>query len=113
MFGNLGQLASLLRNAGQIKENMKQMQERLEAARHEGEAGGGQVRAVVDGKSELRQIKVDPALVASQDVELLEELIVAAVADACRRSRIAMQEEMQTVAGGMGLDAGMLDMLGK
>ena len=63
MLGNLGQLASLLRNAGQIKENMQGMQERLKAARYVGEAGGGQVRATVDGRGEIVELKLEPATV--------------------------------------------------
>ena len=112
MLGNLGQLASLLKNAGQIKENMQGMQERLKAARYVGEAGGGQVRATVDGRGELVEIKLEPTTVQSGDVELLEDLICAAVSDAVTKSRQAVQEEMQAATGGMDL-GGMMDMLGK
>jgi hypothetical protein len=112
MFGNLGQLANLLKNAGQIKENMKGMQERLAAARHVGEAGGGQVRATVDGKGELLEAKLEPETVAGGDVELLEDLIVAAVRDAAAKSREAMQKEMAAATGGLDL-GGMMDMLDK
>jgi DNA-binding YbaB/EbfC family protein len=112
MLGNLGQLASLLKNAGQIKENMKAMQERLQAARYVGEAGGGQVRATVDGRGELVSVKLEPATVVGGDVELLEDLICAAVRDAVAKSREAVQKEMQAATGGMDL-GGMMDMLGK
>jgi DNA-binding YbaB/EbfC family protein len=111
MFGNLGQFASLLKNAGQIKENMKGMQERLAAARYVGEAGGGQVRATVDGKGELVEIKLDPATVQGGDIELLEDLICASVREAVSKSREAAQKEMQAATGGMDLQ-GMMDMLG-
>lgn len=111
MLGNLGQIASLLKNAGQIKENMKDMQERLAAARYVGEAGGGQVRATVDGKGELIQIKLEPATVEGGDIELLEDLICAAVRDATNKSREAVQKEMEAATGGMDL-SGMMDMLG-
>jgi len=112
MLGNLGQLAGLLKNAGQIKENMKGMQERLAAARYVGEAGGGQVRATVDGKGELVEIKLEPATVQGGDIEVLEDLICAAVRDAMIKSREAVQKEMQAATGGMDL-SGMMDMLGK
>lgn len=111
MLGNLGQLAGLLKNAGQIKENMKGMQERLAAARYVGEAGGGQVRATVDGKGELVELKLEPATVQSGDVEMLEDLICAGVRDAVNKSREAVQKEMQAATGGMDL-GGMMDMLG-
>ena len=111
MLGNIGQLASLLKNAGQIKENMQGMQERLAAARYVGESGGGQVSATVDGKGELVQIKLEPATVEAGDIELLEDLICAAVRDAIVKSREAVQKEMQAATGGMDL-GGMMDMLG-
>lgn len=112
MFGNIGQLAGLLKNAGQIKENMRQMQERLGAARFVGESGGGQVRATVDGRGELVGLKIDPALFSSGDQELTEDLIVASVRDAVGRSREAMAKEMESATGGLNLQ-GMMDMLGK
>ena len=112
MLGNLGQLAHLLKNAGQIKENMQGVQERLKAARYAGEAGGGQVRATVDGRGEIVAVKLEPATVESGDVELLEDLICAAVRDAVNKSREAVQKEMEAATGGMNL-GGMMDMLGK
>ncbi len=112
MLGNLGQMAHLLKNAGQIKENMKGMQERLAAARYVGEAGGGQVRATVDGKGELIEVKLEPATVQGGDVEMLEDLICASVREAVSKSREAVQQEMQAATGGMDL-GGMMDMLGQ
>jgi DNA-binding YbaB/EbfC family protein len=112
MFGNLGQLAHLLRNAGQIKKNMQEMQARLEAARYVGEAGGGQIRVTTDGKGEVLEVKIDPALVKADDVELLEDLLCAAVRDAITKSREGAQKEMQSITGGMDMQ-GMMDMLGK
>jgi len=111
MFGNLGQLTQLLKNAGQLKQNMADMQARLAAARHDGDAGGGQVKATVDGKGELITLKIDPKVVKDGDVELLEDLVCAAIRDAVSRSRVAAQQEMQAAMGGMNLP-GMMDMLG-
>lgn len=110
MFGNLGQIASLLKNAGSIRENMKQMNERLRAARFQGEAGAGQVRATVDGRGELLSIKIEPSALA--DVELLEDLVVASVSDAVRRSREGAAKEMEAATGGVNIQA-MLDSFGK
>ena len=111
MLGNLGQLAHLIKNAGQLKESMKGIQERLGAARYVGEAGGGQVRATVDGRGELVQIKLEPPTVDGGDIELLEDLICAAVRDAVNKSREAVQKEMQAATGGMDLN-GRMEMLG-
>ncbi|MFO0837584.1 MAG: YbaB/EbfC family nucleoid-associated protein [Phycisphaerae bacterium] len=111
MFGQIGQIAGLLRNAGKLRESMGDMQQRLAAARFVGESGAGQVRATVDGKGELISLKIDPALVQSGDVEMLEDLTSAAVRDAVNRSREAVQKELQGALGGMDL-GGMMDLLG-
>jgi hypothetical protein len=110
MFGNIGQLAHLMRNAGQIKENMARMQERLEHARFAADAGAGQVTATVDGKGELVSIKIDPALAAGGDLEMLEDLVVAATRAAVAQSRIAMKKELEAAAGGLDL-GGLLNMI--
>jgi len=111
MFGNLGQLAHLLKNAGQIKQNVAQMNERLSAARHEGQAGGGQVVATVDGKGEIVSLKISPELVQAGDVEMIEDLVCAAVRQAVQVSRAAAQKEMEAAMGGISL-GGMMDLLG-
>jgi nucleoid-associated protein EbfC len=109
--GNLGQLMNIMKNAGQIKQNMQQMNERLQAARFQGEAGGGQVQATVDGRGELLGVKIDPQLVQAGDVELIEDLVCAGVRDAITRSRTAIQKEMQEITGGLNLP-GMEGMFG-
>jgi len=111
MFGNLGQLASLLKNAGQIKQNMAEMNQRLQEARFAGEAGGGQVKTTVDGRGEIVSLKIDPALVTAGDVEMIEDLTCAAVRDAVSQSRQAVQKEMQDLTGGMGLNLPGMDSL--
>jgi len=110
MFGNLGQLTSLLKNAGQIKERMRAAQERLKAARFVGEAGAGQVRATVDGRGELVALKIEPELARGGDVEMMEDLICASVRDAVAKSRAAVQREIEVAAGGIDL-GGMTDLL--
>lgn len=112
MFGNMGQLASLLKNAGQIKENMQAMQERLKEARYVGESGGGQVRTTVDGRGEIIEVKLDPETVQAGDIEMLEDLIRASVNQAVVASREGVQKEMQAATGGMDLGGMMGDMLG-
>lgn len=111
MFGNLGQLMNLMKNAGAIKQSVQEMNERMEAARHTGEAGGGQVQATVNGKGDLLSLKIEPTLVQAGDVEMVEDLACAAVRDAVTRSREAAQQEMSELTGGLGLP-GMDQMLG-
>lgn len=111
MLGNLGQLMSLMKNAGQIKQSMQEMGQRLQAVRITGEAGGGQVKAIVDGRGELVGVKIEPALVQAGDVEMIEDLTCAAVRDAVARSREAVQKEMSALTGGLNLP-GMNELLG-
>jgi nucleoid-associated protein EbfC len=110
MFGNLGQMASLLKNAGAIKENLSRMNERLAAARYVGDAGGGQVRATVDGRGDVVALKIDPAILSAGDVEFVEDLAVAALRAAIAMSRSGLQHEMEAATGGMKLD-GLTDLL--
>ena len=103
MFGQFGQLANLMKNAGKISQGMKEMNERLAATRYVGQAGAEQVTATVDGRGDLVAVKIDPQLVESRDVEMLEDLIVAAAAAAVAKSREAMQAEMSAATGGLDL----------
>jgi hypothetical protein len=114
MFGNLGQLGqlmNLLKDPEGLKQRVAEMNEKLANARFSGEAGGGQVRVTVDGKADIIDLKIEPALVEQNDVEMIEELTMAAMRDAVRQSRDATQQEMQQLAGGLNL-GGMLDMFG-
>jgi len=110
MFENLGNLAGIMKQAKAMQENVQQLQETLAQQRHEADAGAGMVRAVVNGKGELLQIKIDPN--AAQDVELLEDLITAAVGAAAKKSQDAMKSEMSKLTGGLNLP-GLTDMLGQ
>lgn len=103
MFGNMGDMLGLLRNAGKLKQSMEQMQERLSAVRVVGEAGGGQARVTVNGRGEVLDVKLEPQLIQSGDVELVEEMVAAACRDAISRSRQAMESEFRNATGGLDL----------
>jgi len=109
MLGNLGNLAGLLKSAKELQGNIARLQADLAARRYEGNAGGGMVRATVDGKSSLVDLKIDPE--ATEDVELLEDLVKAAVGAATAKSQEAMKAEMAALTGGMNIP-GMTDLLG-
>lgn len=109
VFGSLGNMANLLKSAKEMQANMARMQEELSRKRHQGDAGGGMVRATVDGKGGLVDIKIDPSAV--QDVELLEDLIKSAVGLAVQKSQEAMQQEMSALTGGIDV-SGFMNMLG-
>ena len=96
-------MANLQRMAQQMQQEMLRVQTELEAAQVDGSAGGGVVKAVVTGKQELVSITIEPDAVDPSDVEMLQDLIVAAVNDALRASRELAEEKMAAVTVGLRL----------
>ncbi|HNQ23020.1 MAG TPA: YbaB/EbfC family nucleoid-associated protein [Phycisphaerae bacterium] len=111
MLGGLGNLANMLKVAKDLQGNLEKVQAQLAQKRFDGEAGGGLVRAVVNGKLALMDIKIDPQ--AAQDVELLEDLIKAAVGSAILKAQEGMKAEMSALTGGLPLPPGLTDLLGR
>ena len=109
MLSGLGNLAGIMKTAKSLQANMQKMQTELANRRYEGDAGGGVVRATVDGKSTLIDIKIDPQ--AAKDVELLEDLVKAAVGAAIKKSQEAMKTELAGLTGGLDIP-GLNEMLG-
>jgi len=107
MFGNLGNMAGLLKQAKEMQTKMKQMNDRLEKTRVEGNAGGGMVVARCNGLAEFLSIKIDPSLLAENDAALLESLVLAAINDARDKAQAAAKEEMERAAAEMGIPPGM------
>ena len=94
-------MANLQRMAQQMQQEMLRVQTELEAVQVDGSAGGGVVKAVVTGKQELVSIAIDPDAVDPSDVEMLQDLIVAAINDALGASRRLGEEKMTAVTGGL------------
>ena len=109
MFGGLGNLAGLMKQAKSMQENMQKMQEALAEQRFEAEAGAGMVRAVVNGRAELVDIKI--AAEALADVELLEDMIKGAIAAASRKAQDGAKAEVAKLTGGLNIP-GLSDLLG-
>jgi DNA-binding YbaB/EbfC family protein len=94
-------MANLQRMAQQMQQEMARVQSELAAATVDGSAGGGVVRATVTGKQELVAITIDPTAVDPADVEMLQDLVVAAVNDALAGSRKLAEQKMAAVTGGL------------
>jgi len=94
-------MANLQRMAQQMQQQMLKVQEELAATMVDGSAGGGVVQARVTGKQELVSVVIDPAAVDPADVEMLQDLVVAAVNDALRASREVEQAKLAAVTGGL------------
>jgi len=100
-------IAGLMKQASQMQENMKQMQAKLEAAELEGVAGAGLVRLVLTGKGTLKSITVDPKLADPAETEMLQDLILAAHADAKGKLDAFTESEMKNATGGLQLPPGL------
>ncbi|HLB97851.1 MAG TPA: YbaB/EbfC family nucleoid-associated protein [Acetobacteraceae bacterium] len=100
-------LAGLMKQAQQMQSKMQEMQARLESIEVEGTAGAGLVAITLNGKGDLRRVKIDPKLADPSDLEMLEDLIVAAHRDAKTKIEAMTQDEMQKVTGGLQLPPGM------
>jgi DNA-binding YbaB/EbfC family protein len=100
-------LAGMMKQAQQMQSKMQEMQTKLEAMEITGEAGAGLVKVTMNGKSDMRKIKIDPKIIDPADTEILEDLILAATRDARAKVEATMAEEMQKVTGGIQLPPGM------
>lgn len=100
-------IAGLMKQASQMQAKMAEMQAKLESMEVEGSAGAGMVTAVLSGKGELRRVVIDPKLADPEEMEMLQDLVVAAHAEAKRKLEALTAEEMEKVTGGMQLPGGM------
>jgi hypothetical protein len=96
-------MGNLQRMAQQMQQEMLRIQAELEATTVDGSAGGGVVAATVTGKQELVSVTIDPSVVDADDVDMLQDLVVAAVNDALRASREIAEQKMSAVTGGLRL----------
>ncbi|NHN85333.1 YbaB/EbfC family nucleoid-associated protein [Acetobacter musti] len=100
-------LAGLMKQASQMQAKMEEMQASLENIQIEGTAGAGMVTVVLSGKGDMRSIRIDPKLADPTEMEMLQDLIVAACADARTKLDKRASEEMQKVTGGLNLPPGL------
>jgi nucleoid-associated protein EbfC len=100
-------LGNMLKEAQKLQSKMTEMQAKLAETELSGAAGGGMVSVTLNGKGEMRKVKIDPSLVDPAEVEILEDLIVAAFNEAKAKIEAHVQEEMGKLTGGMSLPPGM------
>jgi len=107
MFKGLGNMAQLLKDAqkhaGTMQKKLDEVQRELKERVVDGTAGGGMVVAYVNGNQELLKVKIDPEVVDRDDVEMLQDLVVAAVAQGLEKSKALKEEESKKVMGSLGL----------
>ena len=100
-------LMGMMKQVGQMQARLKEAQEELARAEVEGQSGGGLVKVTLDGKGELKKVSIDPSLMKADEVEILEDLIVAAASEARAKADAAMQAKMSELTGGLPLPPGM------
>ena len=101
---NLGQM---MKQAQEMQTKMQEMQEKLGEIELSGTSGAGMVTVTLNGKAEMRRVKIDPSLFNSNDAEVVEDLIVAAFTDAKKKLEAVLAEEMSKITGGLNLPPGM------
>ena len=100
-------LGNMMKQAQQMQERMAELQAKLETVELSGASGGGMVQVTLNGKGEMRRLKIDKSLVDPNETEVLEDLIVAAFNDAKAHVEAHMAEEMKKLTGGLALPPGM------
>ncbi len=98
----------MLKQAQKMKAEMERIQAEAAAKTVEGSAGGGMVTAVANGKGEVLRVRIDPEVVRGDDLEMLQDLVTAAVNDALQKARDLLTREMSRLAGGLGLPPGLI-----
>lgn len=96
-------LGDLMKQAQRLKAEMERIQAEAATKTVEGSAGGGMVTAIASGKGELLSVRIDPAAVREEDLDMLQDLITAAANDALRKARELLAQDVSRLTGGFGL----------
>ena len=109
MFGNnMGNMQGMMKKMQKLQAEMAKLQEELKTRTVEASAGGGAVTVVANGKKELVSVKIDPAAVDPEDVDMLQDVLLAAVNEAMRKVDEMTEREMGKLTSGMKLPSGLL-----
>ncbi len=101
--GGPGNMQSMIKQAQKMQEDMAQLQEELDVREYSSTAGGGAVTAVVDGKHQIKKLEIQPEVVDPEDVEMLADLVMAAVNEAIRQAAETSEAEMGKITGGLNV----------
>ena len=103
MGGGPQNMNQIIKQAQKMQDDMKALQDELDATEYEGMSGSGVVTATVTGKHDVVSVKIDPAVVDPEDIEMLEDLVAAAVNDAVAKAKKDSEEKMEKVTGGLNV----------
>lgn len=107
MFGNMGNMAGMMKKMQKLQGEMGKMQEELKTRTLEATAGGGAIKVIITGEKQIQSLKIDPSVVDAEDIEMLEDLVTAAVNEAIKKVDDMMAQEMGKLTGGMNLPSGL------
>ena len=107
-FGGIGNLGAIMKQAQQVFQQSQEIERELSEMKLEATSGGGMVKAVVTGRGELLEIKIDPQVVDPTDVQMLEDLDISAVREAMEQAQALKAEKVKDLTGGLGIP-GLLD----
>jgi DNA-binding YbaB/EbfC family protein len=98
---NFGNMGNIMNQAKKIQERLAMVQEEMALKTIDGSAGGGMVTVTANGRQEIVSLKIEPEVVNPEDIEMLQDLVQAAVNDALRKSQEMVQQEMSKITGGL------------
>ncbi|MPM54425.1 Nucleoid-associated protein [bioreactor metagenome] len=107
MFGNMGNMAGMMKKVQKLQADMAKVQEELKTRTIEVSAGGGAIKVVMNGEKQIQSLKIAPTAVDPEDVEMLEDLVAAAVNEAVKKVDDMMASEMGKLTGGLNLPPGL------
>lgn len=103
MGGGAQNMNQIIKQAQKMQDDMKELQDKLDSTEYNGESGSGLIKATVNGKHDVLAIKIDPSAVDTDDLEMLEDLIAAAVNDAVTKAKNENETEMNKLTGGLNV----------
>ena len=103
----MNNMSQIMKQAKAMQEKMAEMQKKIEETEIEGSSGGGAIKIVMNGKHEVKNLFIDPSIVNSDEKEVLEDLIIAALNDANKKIAENTNDQLGSISGGMGLPPGL------
>ena len=95
-----------MKQAQELQKKMAEAQKKVESLEAEGTSGGGLIKIIIDGKNNVRSVKIDESLISKEDIEILEDLILAAFNDGKEKIQKKISDEMSSITGGLQLPPG-------
>ncbi len=105
--GGMGNMGNMMKQAQKMQREMLKLQDEIEQRTVEASSGGGAVTVVVSGKKDIRSINIEPEVVDPDDIEMLQDLIIAAINEAIRKADEMVAQEMSKLTGGLNLPGGL------